>query len=230
MITPFEAYSEEHWLALLAAALIGVWLIWMGLRLNEKSRKTMGVCIAAVVLSSILIGDVLMIARGVYDVKLDLPLYLCRVVAWLLPFAIGFQWRKVLAVFYFWTIAGTLQALLTPDLAEGFPDYFYFRYWILHAGLVVAVCYSVIVFRLRVGWPDFWRAILWAQVYIVTIHIINVLIGSNYSYTINKPPNSILDYMGEWPWYLLTGQLLMIVLFLLCLVPFKLKTRSQTPG
>jgi hypothetical integral membrane protein (TIGR02206 family) len=120
-----------------------------------------------------------------------------------------------------------LQGILTPDLAEGFPAFLYFRYWFLHAGLVTVMVYTTIVFRLRITWRDFWRAVVGTQIYLLLIHGANLLLGSNYSYTMHKPPGpSLLDLFGSWPWYILGGELLMILLFLLLMLPW-LKWRRQ---
>jgi hypothetical integral membrane protein (TIGR02206 family) len=139
----------------------------------------------------------------------------------MLPFVIWKKSRFWLGIFYFWTLAGTLQGIVTPDLAEGFPNFGYLRYWFLHAGLVVVILYVTIVFRIRITWRDFWRAVVGAQIYIVIVHVLNLVIGSNYSYTVSKPPGaSVLDLFGPWPWYILGGEGLMIVFFLLLMLPW----------
>ncbi len=227
-MTTFEAYTLQHYVPLFTALLIGIISIRAGKSLNPKGQKILGVILAASVLLTMGLGDLILAVRGEYDPMTDLPLYLCRTAAVIFPFAIAFEWRKTMGVFYFWTLAGTLQALLTPDLAQGFPDYFYFRYWILHAGLVICALYSVIVFRLEIGWRDFWRAVLWTQIYIFGVHFINLAIGSNYSYTMRKPPGTILDLMGPWPWYILVGEGVMLVLFLVLMIPFVINRQKAS--
>ncbi|WP_290698864.1 hypothetical protein [Lacinutrix sp.] len=39
----------------------------------------------------------------------------------------------------FWIIAGTSQAVITPDISIGFPSFDYFRYWIAHLGLLIII-------------------------------------------------------------------------------------------
>jgi hypothetical integral membrane protein (TIGR02206 family) len=117
-----------------------------------------------------------------------------------------------------------MQALITPDIREGFPSFEFFRYFIAHAGIIVAILYTVMVRKIRIGWPDFINAVIYAQVYLVVIHLINHVLGSNYGYTMQKPPgDSILDLMGPWPWYIFWGELLMIGLYLLLILPFILR-------
>ncbi len=183
---------------------------------------------SAIIVVFMLGGSIIKMSHGTFDYKDDLPLYVCRIIAWVLPFAILYKNRFWLGIFYFWTLAGTLQGIITPDLAEGFPSYFYFRYWFLHAGLVVAIIYAVMIFKIHITWRDFWLAIGFAQVYLILIHLTNVFLGSNYGFTMRKPAgSSIVDLMGPWPWYILAGQGVMILLFLLLMLPWMKKGIEQ---
>ena len=42
---------------------------------------------------------------------------------------------------YFWAITATVQALLTPDLRQGFPDYRWWWFFIEHSGVLVAAMF-----------------------------------------------------------------------------------------
>jgi hypothetical integral membrane protein (TIGR02206 family) len=119
-----------------------------------------------------------------------------------------------------------MQALLTPDLNGAFPTFEFFRYFIMHGGIVSAVIYCVVVMKINITWRDLWNAVLYVQVYIVGVHIINLILRSNYSYTMAKPQGAtVLDLLGDWPWYILLSEVVMIVLFVLLLLPFLIKTR-----
>ena len=221
MDVTFQAFSMEHAVPVVVAVLFGWLVIAVGLRSDERVQRLIGTGLALIVLMAIFCGSVILYVRGDFDPKEDLPLYLCRVIAWTLPFVMWKQNRRWLGIFYFWILAGTFQGLITPDLAEGFPDYFYFRYWFLHAGLVVTIIYGLVVYKVRITWTDFWRAVLYVQFYIVAVHLVNIAIGSNYSYTVQKPPGgSVADFLGPWPWYILGGEVIMFILSLLLMLPF----------
>jgi uncharacterized membrane protein YwaF len=50
--------------------------------------------------------------------------------------------------------------------------------------------------------------------YLVFIHPVNLLLGTNYGFTMKSPvPGCILDYMGPAPWYYLLLQPLVLALF-----------------
>lgn len=225
----FESYSIEHLLPVLAFGIAGALSIRHALPFDDGYRRRLGTGLAILVMGMVLGGIAVKLAQGTFDIMDDLPLYLCRLIALVLPFAMWNASRYWLGIFYFWILAGTLQGILTPDLKEGFPSFFYFRYWFLHAGLVMTIVYAVWVYRIRITWRDFWRAIIWTQVYIAAIHGLNMLIGSNYSFTMRKPESgSILDILGPWPLYLITGQVLIVTLFLLLMLPWILRKKAQS--
>jgi hypothetical integral membrane protein (TIGR02206 family) len=217
----FEPYTEEHVIPIVCFAILGVVGVWLGRRSSERRQTLIGVGLAVVTWSLMFGGSLIKMSQGTYTIQEDLPAYLCRLIAWFLPVVMLLRHRLWLGVLYFWILAGTLQGIVTPDLTEGFPSYFFFRYWMLHCGLVVTIIYAVMVFRLHITWKDFWRAILFAQVYLVLVHVLNMILGSNYSYTIHKPPGpSILDALGPWPLYILAGEVVMCALFVLLMLPF----------
>ena len=131
-------------------------------------------------------------------------------------------------VLVFWIIGGTLQAVLTPDIPLGFPSFDYFRYWTVHLGLLIVIFYDTFVFKMRPKLKSVFKSFLALQIYVILMVVINKLLNSNYFYLNKKPESaSILDYFGDWPWYIVVGQLIVIPLFLLIYLPFYLTQKRQ---
>src|SRR4030095_11044162 len=165
---------------------------------------------------------------GTLDILVDLPFFLCDLVALLLPVIIFQQNRKWLGIIYFWALAGTMQALITPDLKSNFLSFDFFRYFIMHGGIVSAIIYCIIVWKIKITWRDLWNAVLYVQFYIIGVHLVNLVLRSNYSYTMAKPANpTILDLLGVWPWYLFWAEILTMVLFVLLLLPFLISKNKK---
>ncbi|MBL7819767.1 MAG: TIGR02206 family membrane protein [Saprospiraceae bacterium] len=165
--------------------------------------------------------------NGKFDIREDLPFHLCNLLTLVFPIALYFRSRWFFGILYFWVLAGTLQAVITPDLKEQFPHFIYFRYWWIHCGLISLLFYGLIVFKWKIYFSDLKNALIGANVYLIFSLIVNGTTGGNYFFSMRKPDAAtMLDYLGPWPWYLLTGQFLMALLFLLFYLPFYLTRRS----
>jgi Integral membrane protein (intg_mem_TP0381) len=105
-------------------------------------------------------------------------------------------WAVELA--YYWAFTATLQAVLTPDLGQDFPDALYFTYFGYHLGALVGAAFLVwgLGVRLRLGamWRTFAATLAWACV----AGAANVVTGGNYLYLAWKPTHaSLLNHMGR---------------------------------
>src|SRR5437660_9484513 len=79
-----------------------------------------------------------------------LPLQLCDVAIFVAAAALWTRNQLLVEITYFWGLAGTLQALLTPDLGtQHFPSYPYFQYYVAHGGVVAAALLLVAGTRLH---------------------------------------------------------------------------------
>jgi hypothetical integral membrane protein (TIGR02206 family) len=161
------------------------------------------------------------ISLGTYNIQTDLPLYLCSFIALLIPIFTYYRNYWMYEILLFWIIAGTLQGVITPDIAEGFPTFDYFRYWVVHLGLLLIVFYATFVFGMRPTFKSVFKSILALQLYVAMIVVVNALLNANYFYLNEKPQSaSLLDYFGEWPYYIIVTQLILIPYFLLIYLPF----------
>jgi hypothetical integral membrane protein (TIGR02206 family) len=108
-----------------------------------------------------------------------------------------------------------LQAVLTPDLGQAFPSVFYFTYFTTHSGAVVAACFLVFGRRLLPRPWAVWRVYALTAAFAALAGLGNLLTGGNYMFLREKPERaSLLDLMGAWPWYVLSGAALGLAIFL----------------
>lgn len=171
---------------------------------------------------------VYLLAGGVPGSRLaqSLPLQLCDVAIFVAAAALWTRNQLLVEVTYFWGIAGTLQALLTPDLPQHFPSYPYWQYYIAHGGVVAAALLLVIGMRLH---PRPWAVARVAAItvaYAAFVFAVDLMTASDYMYLRAKPSSAtLLDVLGPWPVYVLCASLIGIVLFAVLDAPFRI-TRS----
>ncbi|MBV8203035.1 MAG: TIGR02206 family membrane protein [Acidobacteria bacterium] len=162
------------------------------------------------------------------SLKDHLPFQLCDWVIFAAVAALLRRRRLAYELAYFWGLSGTLQALLTPDLAEDFPSLHFVTFQTLHATVIVAILYLTLGLGMR-PWPrSILRVWLWLQGYVAVTAAADWLLDSNYGYLLRKPVQaSLYDYLGPWPVYLLSLEALSLALFLACYAPFALLDRLR---
>jgi hypothetical integral membrane protein (TIGR02206 family) len=182
--------------------------------------------VTARLLGLVLLGDALsysigLALAGTWSARTSLPLALCDV--GVLVAAAACWWRQPLLVelTYFWGLAGTLQAVITPDLNVGFPHLVFFQYVVGHVGIVVAALFLVVgmgvaprpgvvlrVFAITLGYTTF-------------VGIVDALSGANYMF-LRSPPGewTLLRVLGPWPWYILSAAGVALALLTLLDAPF----------
>lgn len=163
-----------------------------------------------------------------YNFKTDLPLFLCSLLALIIPIFTHYRKYWMFEILVFWIIGGTLQAVITPDIPEGLPSFDYFRYWIVHLGLLVIIFYVVFIFNMKPTLRSVLKSFLAFHVYLAIVAVLNYVLDANYFYLMEKPQSAtIMDHFGEWPYYVIAGQLVLIPLFLLVYLPFYLSSKFK---
>lgn len=221
-------FGNQHLVALLFFILFGYFLIKWAKKLAIEKQHKVGNIFAFSLSITIVIWTLLKIYTRGFDLKEDLPLHLCNFIAFLLPVFTLTRKKIYYEIILFWIFAGTTHAVITPDLHNGFPNFIFFKYWYVHAGLIVFVLYFTLVIRLTPNLKSVFKSFIAIQIYFVFLFIINSLLNSNYLYTNAKPTGpTALDYLGEWPYYILTIELILIPYFLLIYLPFYLTQKKS---
>lgn len=214
--------SLQHILPI-AVTFIGVIiLIWFSIKkLNQKQQNLVFKGLGIFVSFTVLVFHINLILKGNYSLSKDLPLFLCSFMALFIFVFTNSRKYWLFEILLFWIIAGTTQAVITPDISIGFPSFDYFRYWIVHLGLLVIIFYAIFVFKMRPTWKSMFKSFLTLQVYMLLVFCVNYILGGNYSYLNKKPSSaSLIDYLGEWPVYLLVIEVFLIPYFLIIYLPF----------
>ena len=221
----FVNYSAEHfWWLLAAAASMTCW-IYLGRQVvSENAKRRIGLAMSLIPVFVWMSANIRMLS-GVAPVRLDLvlPFQVCYFLNLLMPVML---WRRSYAIFevaYFMVMAGCIQALLTPDIPQSFPDLMNIRYFFIHIGLAQSILYAILVYGFQPTWTGLGKSLLWANIYLVFAAFLNLALDTNFMYLCRKPPTAtLLDLFGEWPWYILGGELLALVLFTVVMAPFSI--------
>lgn len=104
---------------------------------------------------------------------------------------------------YFWGLGGTMQALITPDLVQDFPDVRFIIFFFYHSIIIISVLYMSFGMKLRPYPISIARSLLWSFIYVGAAGAVNILLDTNYGFLSHKPTQATLfDFLSAWPWYI----------------------------
>ena len=217
----FHSFGPQHLGALTVFALCMLATVWCIRNFDERQNLLFSRRVSIFLMITVVVFSAIKIYFNRFNLLIDLPISLCNLFAILAPLLFWRPNQRRLEVIYFLVMAGTIQAMLTPDLYVGFPSNEFFKYWIVHGGLVVLVIHNIFAFQMYPRLKGILITFGWVNVYSLALYGLNLLMGANYLYLMHKPGNaSILDLLGPWPLYILVGELLAMVFFALFYLPF----------
>jgi hypothetical integral membrane protein (TIGR02206 family) len=225
--------SVEH-VATVAVIAISITALLVAARLRPGPWMVIAARTLAVILVADEIAwwvDLVVSHANKADLLYALPFQLCDMAIFISAFALWSRQQLLIELTYFWGLAGTFQALITPDLPAHFPSFLFIQYYLAHAGVVAAALYLTV----GLGHRPRPRAVLYVfgvlLVYAAFVGFLDATTGADYLYLRAKPgSHTLLDYFGPWPWYIGVGGLVAIVLFLILDAPFILLRRSKADG
>ena len=217
-----DLLALEHVGALLVIALVTAVLVWVARRRPGAWLRVFALMLLADELSW---WVYLAAGGGEPGQRIQpLPLQLCDVAILVAAAALWTRRQALVEVTYFWALAGTIQALLTPDLPQHFPSYPYLQYYVAHGGVVAAALVLVVGLRLH---PRPWAVVRVAGLtvaYTAFVGVVDTVTGADYMFLRSKPPSPTpLDLLGPWPVYIFGAALVGLVLFAVLDAPFRLR-------
>jgi hypothetical integral membrane protein (TIGR02206 family) len=210
-----ELWSGEHIAALVATAVVAALLIAGARRWGDDWAVRAGRGLAVVILAGFVCEHLTYALRGLWTADVNLPLQLTDAVTLA---SVAALWRPESALLvelvYFWALSASLQAVLTPDLGQSFPDLLFLTYFATHSGAIVAACLLVFGARRRPRSDAVWRVYAITIAFAALAAVGTLLTGGNYMFLRRKPAHgSLLDLMGPWPVYILAAAALGLVIF-----------------
>jgi hypothetical integral membrane protein (TIGR02206 family) len=220
---PFQPYGLPHLVVIFLT--ITLPFVFDAIVHRTKSppvERTIIAVITAVLVLNYVAYLIFVRSRGVVNWQEMLPLQLCD---WGMVVVIVAMWtgsQRWFEVAYFWGIGGTLQAVLTPNLRFGFPDWRFVSFFTSHSGIIVGVIFLMLTRRYRPYPMSIVRVFLWSEFYFVVTLIADELTGLNYGFLLHKPEAfSVLSFLSDWrPLYLLQMHGVALLFFLGLYAPF----------
>jgi hypothetical integral membrane protein (TIGR02206 family) len=221
--TNFIRFNLEHRLAFLLFLIFTIYFVYQGVKKWENNQKRKyAIILASFAIFTQLFKALIRVPLGNFDASTDLPLHLCNLMPFVMLYVFIKGNRDIFAIFFFWIMAGTFQALFTPTLKNAFPHYESIRYWVVHGGLVALCFYGFYAYKWRFTYKDVIKSVAVMNITALFIYPINVFLGANYFFLNGKPEGkNLYSLLPEWPTYILCLEGVLVLLFSLVFIIFK---------
>lgn len=225
-------------LAFIIFTVAGPLLLWILSRHLDSPRFSSGICwfFAVSLVAAKLFTMICVIREGDFTADFALPMHLCDWALIVSVPALVLRRQLCFELAYFWGIAGTAQALITPAL-DSHEFWRVFAFFTVHSVIPAGVLWLIFDFKLRPQRGALWRVMLCSQVYLVSALAVNALTGGNYGFLSDRPPiHSLLDFFTDpagWKrvLYVLEMDLAALILFIVLDLPWRIsRWRSERAG
>lgn len=214
-------FGPEHLVILVTVPAFAAFLAVVQRRLFAGSRG-LRLMVAALLVCDTVVFYWYQVAHGLVSFPGHLPLELCDLSLMLVCVSLLTLNKRVFDLAYYLSLGGASMALLTPNLWEPFPSFGTVQYFVAHGLTVAGVLYLVWSGLARPRRGSIGRAMLGANVFASAVGGFDIVFKTNYMYLRAKPPSaSLLDILGPWPWYIVSGEVVALAIFGLLYLPFR---------
>ncbi|MYI07382.1 MAG: TIGR02206 family membrane protein [Gemmatimonadetes bacterium] len=226
---PFELFGAAHIVVMVLTVAVPA-AMSVVVRRARSEKVTRAVCVtfaALLAVNQVTYWSYRFVTEGaLVFLREHLPLHMCSIAVVLSIVLLLTRARLPYELTYFWGLAGTSNAIVTPELTEGFPDYHFFQYFISHVGIVATALFATFGLRMRPDFRSLVRAFLYLNVLAAALAPLNLALGSNYLYLCEAPVTASPFLLFPWPGYLIWLEVLALAFFALLYLPVYLGRRA----
>ncbi|MFS0915744.1 TIGR02206 family membrane protein [Brevibacillus sp. 179-C 1.1 NHS] len=219
---PFRLFSPSHLITLIMVLCLVVLTYLFRKKLQAPANRfATRYVLAGVLLLSEVCYQLWHIYTESWTAAYTLPLQLCSVTLLLSAIMLMTRSYGLYEITFFAGIGGAMQALLTPELFYPFPHFRFVHFFVAHAGIVLACLYMTWVEGYRPTVRSIWKTMGFLNLLLLVALLVNNATGGNYLFVSRKPDNpSLIDFLGPYPWYIVSLEVVALTLFFILYVPF----------
>ena len=222
-LSQFEFFGFAH-IAAMGVILAVPIVLTLVVRRLDSERTTQAICYAfagVIALNEVLNWSYRLATVGVHEfVREYMPLHVCGIAVFAAVITLVSRRQTAYEIAYFWGLVGATNAVVTPQLEFGYPQYRFFQYFIAHGGIVAAALFATWGLGMRPTARSVLRVFVLLNVLAIVLIGVNLMLGSNYMFLCQPPDTKSPFFFLPWPWYLLFLDGVALVLFYVLFIPF----------
>ncbi|MDC0389675.1 TIGR02206 family membrane protein [Flavobacteriaceae bacterium] len=199
-----------------------LFFLWSGRYIEEKNKIIFAKAISVITLIITLSNHIIDVNNGTWDIYENLPLHLCSISNLIACFILFIPKNQKLFEFLFYCgFWGGLMAILTAQINDYDGSLFkYIQYYTSHGTIIFMPLYMFYNLNYKLSKFSWLKLLLILNIFMAIIIPINFKIGSNYMYLAEAPNIKNPLVYGDWPFYIVNWEFIIIILFYLTYVIF----------
>ena len=216
-------FSNEWWINTISTVIAISFLLYLSkIFIKNNSKKKFNIIIGSILLVRCIWIQWYQYYLGIWDLQWSLPLQMCSlsaIMSGVLPLIentnLNKNYKQWIFEFLFYYSIGAFYSILTPVYTTGINGLIYYEYYISHGGILFTSIYFFIILGYRPRVYSWLKVFLYTQPILLTIHLVNYLIGgqANYFYTMEPPIADNPLVMGQYPMHIILLNIFALIHF-----------------
>ena len=181
---------------------------------TDENKKRLGKILGLIALLNFVVSQVWQITQGTWSLETSLPLQLCSLSQLLVGYTM-FTGKQLAYEFLLCWGAGAVHAFLTPEITTGGSLFSHVDYTISHGMIILGSVYATMRMGFSPREGSWKRVFLYTQIVLPVIGFVNWLVDANYMFLAQKPDAENPLIIGDWPYYIIGLEVVVVVHFFL---------------
>ena len=205
--------------------LLIIFFLWIGRFINIKNKLVFAKAISIITIIITLANHIIDINNSNWDIYENLPLHLCSISNLIVCFILFLRKNQKLFEFLFYCgFWGGLMAILTAQINDYDGSLFkYIQYYSSHGTIIFMPLFMFYHLGYKLSKFSWLRLLIILNICMAIIIPLNFMIGSNYMYLAEAPNIKNPLVFGDWPFYILNWEFIILILFYITYVLFTQK-------
>ena len=208
-------FMSDEWIVNNCAVLVVIiFMLALGRFLSRQQNVNVTYLMGVILFFTSVVTPLRTATNGHWNVVTDLPFHLCGISGLICSFLPFLKRKQALFDFVFYTgVIGGIMSVLTPQM-NGFDgsDFAYFEYYVRHVMIFLLPLYMLQNLNIKPSKYSVLNSFIIINVLLLFIIPLNFYLDSNYMYLAEPPQVNNPLVIGEWPYYLLWFEVLIVVL------------------
>ena len=199
-----------------------LFFLWSAKFIELKNKIIFAKTISIITLIITVSNHIIDINNGNWDIYENLPLHLCSISNLIVCFILFIPKNQKLFEFLFYCgFWGGLMAILTAQINDYDGSLFkYIQYYTSHGTIIFMPLYMFYHLNYKLSKLSWLKLLLILNICMAIIIPINFKIGSNYMYLAEAPNIKNPLVYGDWPFYIINWEFIILILFYITYVIF----------